>query len=158
MTNVVTKLAIIATAFTPVTAAEAHDYTRDIVCGMEDVSGNQLTYAFNNNSVNADGSFGGTMVETGFAKNDSFIASQVGARPIWIFSANTAGGMTLYSRAAPGWAIVMGELRSSDGVVSGTAVLAQNNQIRAAGYCRRVLYPTAREYSTAADVGDTGAF
>ena len=67
--------------------------------------GNNLVYAFADNSYNANGTFGGTVVETGFDKNGRSTFSQVGRRPIWIYGANQGGGFNLYSREAPGWTI-----------------------------------------------------
>ena len=41
----------------------------DLACSIHDVTGNALTYTFGPNSTNANGSLGGTFVETGFDKN-----------------------------------------------------------------------------------------
>ena len=73
---------------------------------QNDTVGNNLTYAFGGNSTNTSGTFGGTMVETGFEKNGRMTISEVGIRPIWIYSGNRGGGYNLYSRAAPGWSLL----------------------------------------------------
>jgi opacity protein-like surface antigen len=69
----------------------------DIVCGIRDAYGNNLVYAFGGNSYNANGTFGGTVVETGFDKNGTSVISRVGQRPIWVYGANRGGGFNLYS-------------------------------------------------------------
>ena len=50
----------------------------NIVCGIRDAYGNNLVYAFGDNSYNANGTFGGTVVETGFDKNGTSVISRVG--------------------------------------------------------------------------------
>jgi hypothetical protein len=74
-----------------------------LVCNVQDTVGSRMVYAFGPNTTNANGSFGGTMVETGFEKNGRMVVSEVGVRPVWIYSGNMSGGFDLYSRAAPGW-------------------------------------------------------
>jgi hypothetical protein len=116
-----------------------------VVCDMHDTVGNSLTYVFGANTVNTNGSFGGTMVETGFRKNGTNVVSDVGQRPIWVFGGNFAGGYNLYSRAAPGWSLsVLG---------GGSATLTHNGRFAGGGYCNRVDDAPAQ---TTADVGDQG--
>jgi hypothetical protein len=113
----------------------------NLVCNMTDNFGNRLTYAFGDNSVNANGSYGGTMVETGFAKNGTYVVSERGVRPIWVYGANQGGGFNLYSRSAPGWS-----LRS----VNGAAILAHNGRVVGNGTCG------GASGVTAANVADQG--
>jgi hypothetical protein len=113
-----------------------------VVCNVTDTLGNALTYEFGGNSVNADGSFGGTMVETGFAKNGRVTVSPVGIRPIWTYSGN-AFGYTLYSREAPGWAL--------DVYNAGGAQLTHNGRIAGTGTCA-----SSAPAQTAGNVGDLG--
>ena len=74
------RRALAAAVATAVLTAPA--YAADIVCSTHDTVGNNLTYAFGGNSTNANGTFGGTMVETGFDRNGTSTFSQVGWRPI----------------------------------------------------------------------------
>jgi len=113
----------------------------DLVCNMRDTVGNNLTYTFADNTYNANGSYGGTMVETGFEKNGRMTISERGVRPIWIYGANQGGGFNLYSRSAPGWS-----LRS----INGVAILAHNGRVAGNGSCGGFGGVTA------ANVGDQG--
>jgi hypothetical protein len=135
------KPALIVAAAVATTVLTAPVYAADIVCSIHDTVGNNLTYAFGGNSTNANGTFGGTMVETGFDRNGTSTFSQVGRRPIWIFGGNAVGGFNLYSRAAPGWAIAVGP--------SGGATLTHNDRFAGSGWCRATG-------ATQADVGDLG--
>ena len=60
------KTALIVAAAVATTVLTAPAYAADIVCSIHDTVGNNLTYAFGGNSTNANGTFGGTMVESGF--------------------------------------------------------------------------------------------
>jgi hypothetical protein len=82
-------LAVAATV-AAITPAVAHDYSSDFVCSVTDNTGNSLVYTFANNTGNADGSAGGTYVETGFVKNGQPVVSPVGYRPIWFWAVNGA--------------------------------------------------------------------
>jgi hypothetical protein len=115
----------------------------DVVCSMRDTLGNNLTYAFGSNSFNANGTFGGTMVETGFKKNGTAVVSDVGQRPIWVYGSNAIGGFSLYSRAAPGWTLNV--------VSNGAAMLTHNGRFAGNGFCNTPLTG-----ATQADVGDLG--
>ena len=114
----------------------------DIVCGIRDAYGNNLVYAFGGNSYNANGTFGGTVVETGFDKNGTSVISRVGQRPIWVYGANRGGGFNLYSRAAPGWAISV--------LQGGNATLTHNGYFAGGGSCQTT------GGATQANVGDQG--
>jgi opacity protein-like surface antigen len=115
-----------------------------VVCDMHDTRGNSLTYAFGSNTVNTNGSFGGTMVETAFRKNGTNVISDVGQRPVWVFGGNVSGGYNLYSRAAPGWSLsVLG---------NGSATLTHNGRFAGGGYCNRA----EEAASQTTDVGDQG--
>jgi hypothetical protein len=96
------------------------------VCNMTDNYGNALTYLFVDNTYNANGTYGGTVVEDGFMKNGRATVSPIGNRPIWVYGANRGGGFNVYSREAPGWSI-----RS----IRGRAILAHNNSIVGYGTC-----------------------
>jgi hypothetical protein len=98
-------LAVAATV-AAITPAVAHDYSSDFVCSVTDNTGNRLVYTFANNTGNADGSAGGTYVETGFVKNGQPVVSPVGYRPIWFWAVNGASGV-IASKEAPGWRIVL---------------------------------------------------
>ena len=98
-------LAVAATV-AAITPAVAHDYSSDFVCSVTDNTGNHLVYTFANNTGNADGSAGGTYVETGFVKNGQPVVSPVGYRPIWFWAVNGASGV-IASKEAPGWRIVL---------------------------------------------------
>jgi hypothetical protein len=76
-----------------------------LICKVQDTSGNHMVYMFGSNSTNADGSYGGTMVETGYERNGRVTFSERGVRPIWIYGGNAGGGLNLYSRADPGWSL-----------------------------------------------------
>jgi hypothetical protein len=98
MTDRIKTLLLVAFATISIAGA-AH---AGVVCNVRDTAGNNLTYAFGENSHNGNGSFGGTMVETGFEKNGQMVISEKGVRPIWIYAGNVGGGYDLYSRANPG--------------------------------------------------------
>jgi hypothetical protein len=84
----------------------AHDYSGDLICTLTDNFGNRLMYLFANNTDNADGSSGGTFVETGFAKNnDRPVVSPVGRRPIWIWNGDGRSMLIITSRDAPDWSL-----------------------------------------------------
>jgi hypothetical protein len=119
-------------------AAPAH---AAFVCNITDTKGDDLTYSFVKNTYNADGSFGGTMVEDGFSRNGRVTVSPVGARPIWTVTANAAGGYNLHSREAPGWYI---------SVANGSVGLFHNSVFKGSGSCRLT------NGVTAANVGDQG--
>ncbi len=114
-----------------------------VVCSIQDTFGNNLTYAFGGNTYNANGSFGGTMVETGFDKNGTAVISRVGQRPIWIYGGNRGGGYNLYSRAAPGWTISV--------LQGGSATLTHNGYFAGGGSCS-----AGGGGGTQASVGDQG--
>jgi hypothetical protein len=125
----------------------------DLACAMQDNLGNRLVYTFANNSSNADGSFGGTYVETGFLKNNGQeVHYPVGNRPIWIFTANRGGSFTIWSRSAPGWAIGLDPITMRNGLYHGTAALIHNNNIVGRGECAR----DGVDSETTSNVSDRG--
>ena len=111
-------------------------------CNIQDTVGNRLTYLFGDNTTNANGTYGGTVVETGFEKNGRMVISERGLRPVWIYGGNTAGGFNLYSRAAPGWAISV--------LQGGNATLTHNGYFAGGGSCQTT------GGATQANVGDQG--
>jgi hypothetical protein len=135
-----TLFATTALVFTLAAPIAAH---ADIGCNIRDTVGNNLTYMFGANSVNSDGSFGGTLVETGFEKNGTMVISERGVRPIWLFNANVAGGYNLHSRAAPGWTL---------SVFGSRATLTHNGRFAGGGYCN----PVTAGAGSAVQVGDLG--
>jgi hypothetical protein len=137
------KKALIMAAALAILVAPAAQ-AKDIVCHMTDTLGNALTYAFGANSQNADGSFGGTMVETGFEKNGRMVLSEVGNRPIWTFSGDNRG-FTLYSREAPGWAISIAR--------NDAAVLTHNGYRAGYGSCGATVAQSGPSADTVGDLG-----
>ena len=131
------------------TAAHASSWG-DLLCSIKDTGRNNLIYTFGNNTENADGSVGGTFVETGLNKNGTVVTSQPGRRPVWIYTGNTVGGLTLYSRAAPGWSIIIGNINKANGIYRADAMLFNNRTPVGTGECLRP------EANTAATVGDLG--
>jgi opacity protein-like surface antigen len=105
-------------------SSAAHAY--DLTCNVTDTVGNHLTYAFGINTHNADGSFGGTLVETGFEKNGRMVISERGARPVWIYNGANASTFSLWSREAPGWRIAVNGF---------SAELWHNNRFAGSGAC-----------------------
>ena len=137
-------IAAMATAALLAGLSQAHATgPNDIFCKVRNSAGNNLTYTFANNTDNANGSIGGTMVETGFDRNGNSQFSARGQRPIWIFGVNNWGGLTLRSRSAPGWALVQGAITSKNGVLGAEAWLYHNNAVIAAGGCIRQQSDTA---------------
>lgn len=128
----------------------AHDYTGDLICKIRDNSGQTNLYAFADNTKNANGTIGGTFVETGYTSTRRSVAAPAGMRPVWIYSANDAGGITIASRADPGWFIVVGRGSQGNGVFGGDAVLMHGARAVGWGECAR------RSASTAATVPDMG--
>jgi hypothetical protein len=133
-------LTVAAAAISLFAALPAHAGTT--VCNMTDNYGNALTYSFVDNTYNANGTYGGTVVEDGFMKNGRATVSPIGNRPIWMYGANRGGGFNVYSREAPGWAI-----RS----INGRAILTHNNTRVGWGTCG-----VGGGYATSATVGDQG--
>jgi hypothetical protein len=138
MTDRIKTLLLVAFATISIAGA-AH---AGVVCNVRDTAGNNLTYAFGENSHNGNGSFGGTMVETGFEKNGQMVISEKGVRPIWIYAGNVGGGYDLYSRANPGWVL---------SVTNSAATLGHNGRFAGSGSCT-----TSAPASTASNVGDQG--
>jgi hypothetical protein len=138
MKNVLTCAALAAALAAP---AAAHDYSKDLICGITDVGGNALVYSFANNTTNADGSFGGTMVETGFQKNGQNATSPAGSRPIWFWNGdvNATSGVSdvITSRDAPGWRFVLGPFVPKQGFVAAPASLIYQGREMGQGYCGR---------------------
>jgi hypothetical protein len=78
------KTLIALAAFAGIAAASPASATQwgDLACSIRDTGGNALAYSFGRNTVNANGSFGGTVVENGFDKNGTSVFTQAGKRPI----------------------------------------------------------------------------
>ena len=148
MNRILTAALAIAT-LAGVSSAHATQNT-DLFCSVTDTQGSKIIYTFANNSDNADGSVGGTMVETGFSKNGHDVFAPVGGRPIWIVSLNRLGGLTIASRNDAGWALVEGAVGNNRGVYAGPVALYHNNRIVASGGCAR------RGMETAGNVSDRG--
>jgi hypothetical protein len=147
------KAMIMAAALAAVATPALATSATDLVCSIRDNTGNNLIYTFDGNSQNANGSVGGTMVETGFSKNGRDTFSQVGNRPIWIYEANRLGGILLKSREAYGWHI------GTDALPNGerfrvVANLFHGDNIVGHGWCGRDL--TASNGATQYSVGDRG--
>jgi hypothetical protein len=123
MSNFRTLLLAAISAISIANAAKA-----DVACNVTDTQGNRLTYLFGVNTENTNGTFGGTMVETGFEKNGTMTMSEVGIRPIWVFTANQGGGYNLNSRVNPGWTM---------SVVGYRAMLTHNGNFIAGGRCAK---------------------
>lgn len=126
-----------------VSPASAHDFSGDLMCKVTGRTGNQSVWSFANNSDNANGSTGGTFVETGYSGNGKETYSPVGRRPVWIYGANNVGGFSLASREAPGWAIVVGTIEQRGNYLGGDAVLVHNGRPVGSGECIRQSAPTA---------------
>jgi hypothetical protein len=129
--------------------AVAHDYTNDLFCAVTDNTGRKVAWTFANNSDNADGSIGGTMVQTAFSRNGKFLEGQVGSRPVWIMFANQAGGLTLLPRNDRGWALVISDIYASNSSqTEGKATLYHNSNVIGIGECAR------RTGMTSGTIGD----
>ena len=93
------------------------------------------------------------MVETGFKKNRTMVVSDVGERPVRMFGDNVAGGMNLYSRAAPGWTLSLTNTKTVNGILSAHVTLDKNGRFIGGGDCLR---PTKTAATISATVGDLG--
>jgi hypothetical protein len=141
------------TIATPAFASSA----TDLICTITDSQGSKLYYTFDGNTHNANGTDGGTMVETGFEKNGISVMSEVGQRPIWIWNSNRSNGVTLWSREAPGWFIGTANMRTVNGWWSGRAELYHNSRFAGSGECTRYVGGVASNGGvTASNVGDQG--
>ena len=118
----------------------------DLICTITDTQGSTLIYGFADNTKNIDGSFGGTMVETGFDKDGKTVISKVGNRPIWVYGGNRSGGFNLYSREAPGWQISVTDLND--------ATLTHNGRFAGGGSCDTTEAATATNEYTVGDQGE----
>jgi len=91
-----------------------------IVCSIQDTVGNQLTYVFGPNTRNS-------VVETGFQKNGRMVISEVGNRPVWIYSTD-GDGYGLSSQEAPGWVLAVNGY-------AGQSWLMHNGAVAGSGSC-----------------------
>ena len=138
------KTLLIATALAAASFVPAVAHAGDAVtCAITDIRGNDLLYSFEDNTVNANGTLGGTVVETSFMKNGTMVASVPGMRPIWVYQSNMPGFMEIIQRSDPRWQINY----SGDG----SAMLMHDGNIAGQGSC------TFRARGqTQATVGDMG--
>jgi hypothetical protein len=148
----VKKLLLSVAMFAAVATPAFASSLTDLGCTIRDTSGTTNYYTFDGNTKNANGTAGGTMVETGYERNGVTVASEVGRRPIWIWNANRSGGVTLWSRQAPGWFIGTSNMTTVNGVWGGPAALYRNNRLVGSGSCSRIL----NNGVTASNVGDQG--
>jgi hypothetical protein len=149
------KAMIMAAALAAVATPAFATSATDLVCSIKDNTGNNLIYTFDGNSQNADGSVGGTMVETGFSKNGRDTFSPVGNRPIWVYEGNRVGGILLHSREAQGWRIGTGYLPAGDKFMV-AANLFHGANIVGNGWCGRDMTASNGGSVTASNVGDQG--
>ncbi len=115
------KLVIAAAAIYAGAVTLAH---AELVCNIQDKGGNQLTYVFGPNTTNTQATFG-TLVEKSFRRNSANVVSDVGQRPVWLFS-DTVVGRDIISRANPG---------STISTVGKGATLTHNGRFAGAGSC-----------------------
>lgn len=121
-----------------------------LVCDVYDNQGSRIDYSFVVNSTNADGSLGGTIVETAFSKNGRQVAYPIGKRPIWVWRPDGSNA-NFYPRNDPGWALVLQGPQTQNGVMRFPAVLVQGQAARGQGFCYIAdLMPTA---ATVPDLG-----
>jgi hypothetical protein len=139
-TLLIASALVAATALTP-SIAQAHDFGHDVTCRIVDTRGNNLLYSFADNTVNTDGSPGGTVVETTFIKNGTMVASMPGMRPIWMYSRGPYG-IDIVQRSDPRWRITYS---------NGYATLLHDGYAAGQGSC---TFPVQRQ--TQATVGDMG--
>jgi hypothetical protein len=145
------KFILLALALLGSTAAHASS-PADLICQVRDTGGNLDIYTFNGNSHNVDGTFGGTVVETGFEKNGKTTMYDAGLRPIWIYS--SAGEfVNIASREAPGWVLTWGNSTAVNGVIKGPAILTYRGRLVGKGDCMRLVEATQ---TTAGNIGDLG--
>lgn len=121
------------------TAPALASTSTDLFCAITDTAKNSIVYSFTGNSRNANGSDGGTVVETGFEKNGIDTMSPVGKRPIWVFSANNVQGYTYQPRNQPSWALIAGHIDMRGGMYHADAMLVHNGRFAGSGYCVRAL-------------------
>jgi hypothetical protein len=134
----------------------AHDFARDLQCSVTGADGSPMAWSFATNMRNADGSVGGTMVETSSRSHGRDISAAPGSRPVWVFEARPDGDLTLVSRSNPGWSIVASHfVDSSHGTVSGHAAAYHNGSAFGEGICARQYAPA--NLPNAATVPDLGA-
>ena len=152
MRKVIIAAALLASVSSQAFATSA----TDLVCSIKDNVGNNLIYTFDGNSRNADGSAGGTMVETGFEKNGRDTFSQVGNRPVWTWTLNRVGGVVLFSNEARGWRIGTGAFPPGNGRFSMPASLFHGERIVGEGWCGRDMTASNGGGVTASNVGDQG--
>jgi hypothetical protein len=136
------KRTLMAAAATISLFVAAPAFAHPTVCNITDNYGNALVYSFVDNTYNANGTYGGTVVEDGFMKNGRVTVSPVGNRPVWVYGGNQGGGFNIYSREAPGWSI-----RSANG----QAILQHNSRVVGVGTCGG-----RANYATSGTVGDQG--
>ena len=130
-------------------SAEAHDYNADIICRVTETDGNRSAWSFAPNTVSADGSPVSTFVETSYFGHGKSVVSQAGSRPVWLMTANPAGGVTLLPRNNPGWSLIVSNLaRTGTSISGGDASLLHNGVLIGVGQCAQRTVPTA------ATVGD----
>jgi hypothetical protein len=90
-----------------------------------------------------------TFVETSYLGHGKSVVSQAGSRPVWLMTANPAGGVTLLPRNNPGWALIVSNVaRVGTSIAGGYATLLHNGVLVGVGQCAQWNVPTA------ATVGD----
>jgi hypothetical protein len=156
-----TILAALATAsaFTFMAFAPAHAWASsptDLVCNIHDTAGNNLFYTFDGNTKNSDGTLGGTMVETGFEKNDVSTISEVGQRPVWIWSGNKVGGVTLWPQRNQSWLLGLDPWKIKERFYTATAHLFHNGHFIGEGACVRDVAAVNGDANDANHIGDQG--
>jgi hypothetical protein len=130
-------------------SAEAHDYSADMICRVTETDGNRSAWSFAPNTIGADGSPVSTFVETSYFGHGKSVVSQAGSRPVWLMTANSAGGVTLLPRNNPGWSLIVSNLaRTGTSISGGYASLPHNGVLIGVGQCAQRTVPTA------ATVGD----
>jgi hypothetical protein len=142
-------VALAAVALALAGAAEAHDYSADLICQVTEPDGQRSAWSFALNTMSADGSPVSTFVETSYLGHGKSVVSEPGSRPIWVMTTNRLGGVTLLPRNDPGWSLVVSDVaRFGSTVLGGSASLFHNGTLVGMGQCAKRTLPTA------ATVGD----
>jgi len=143
------KLLALAALLALTGSAVAHDYNADIICRVTETDGNRSAWSFAPNTIGADGSPVSTFVETSYFGHGKSVVSQGGSRPVWLMTANSAGGVTLLPRNNTGWSLIVSNLaRTGTSISGGYASLLHNGVLIGVGQCAQRTVPTA------ATVGD----
>ena len=153
MKKLLLSVAMFGAIATPAFASSA----TDLICTITDLQGSKLYYTFDGNTHNANGTDGGTMVETGFEKNGRLGHVRSGPAPDLDMELQPIPWRHALVARGAGWFLGTLNMRTVNGWWSGPAELYHNSRLAGSGECTRYVGGIASNGGvTASNVGDQG--